>query len=143
MQIRSLKQQGSILLESLIAILIFSLGILSLVALLGASVKDVANASYRTQASLLASQVIGQMWTDDKTNASLVAKYTGSGQAYTDWQDKVAAALPGVDTASASATTAPTIEIDGNNNVTVTVHWQASGESGAPHKYIATARIDG
>jgi type IV pilus assembly protein PilV len=141
MQIRSLKQQGSILLESLIAILIFSLGILSLVALLGASVKDTASAGYRMQASLLASQVIGQMWTGDKSNTALVENYTGTGAPYADWQDKVAAALPGVDTAS--ATTAPTIVIDGNNNVTVTVHWQAPGESGSPHKYVATARIDG
>ena len=133
-------QKGSVLLEGLIAILIFSFGILALVALLGASVKDTSNAGYRMQASLLASQVIGEMWSGDKTNAALVANFTGSGDPYTTWQQKVAAQLPGVDIASAS--TAPTIAVDANNNVTVTVRWQAPGESG-PHQYVAVARVDG
>lgn len=135
------------MLESLIAILIFSMGILALVALLGASVKDTASAKYRTEASLLANQVIGQMWTGDKTNAALVASYgEQSGTQYQAWKDTVIRTLPGVIDADASGASSgqnlPTIQIDANNNVTVTVRWQAPGES-TPHNYVAVTRISG
>lgn len=136
METSILKQRGSIMLESLVAILIFSMGILALVALLGASVKDTASAKYRTEASLLANQIIGQMWTGDKTNATLIANYgTATGDQFVDWKAKVVQALPGV-----SGANLPTIAIDANNGVTVTVFWQAPGESG-PHNYVAVTRL--
>jgi len=138
-------QRGSLMLESLIAILIFSLGILSLVALLGVSVKDTASAKYRTEASLLANQVIGEMWTGDKTNATLIANYgTDTGAQYLAWKAKVAQALPGVADAVATPPSAaqnlPTIVIGADGTVTVTVFWQAPGESGS-HNYVAITRI--
>ncbi len=142
METSVLKQRGSVMLESLIAILIFSMGILALVALLGASVRDTASAKYRTDASLLANQIIGQMWTGDKTNATLISDYgTGTdpgaatGAQYVAWKAKVVLALPGV-----VGATLPTIAIDANNAVTVTVFWQAPGESGS-HNYVAITRI--
>jgi type IV pilus assembly protein PilV len=141
------KQRGSVMLESLVAILIFSMGILALVALLGASVKNVAAAKYRTEASLLANQVIGEMWIGDKTNATLVADYGVSGQKYEDWKGRVIQTLPGiVDAAGTEAEpiagrNLPTILVDpANSDVTVTVFWQAPGESGN-HNYVAVTRI--
>lgn len=138
------KQRGSLMLESLIAILIFSLGILSLVALLGASVNDTASAKYRTEASLLVNQVIGEMWAGDKTNASLVANYgTTSGAPYLAWKARVVQTLPGVVDAvegtPGSGENLPTIVIDGTL-VTVTVFWQAPSESGR-HNFVAATRI--
>lgn len=148
MKITSIQQRGSVMLESLIAILIFSLGILSLVALLGASVRDTTSAKYRSEASYLANQVIGQMWTGDKSNAALVANYgTAGGQPYQDWKDKVIQTLPGIIDADADAdppapgANLPSITVDADNTVTVTVFWQAPGESGAPHNYVAVTRI--
>ncbi|MBK8385246.1 MAG: hypothetical protein IPL11_06065 [Candidatus Accumulibacter sp.] len=55
-------QAGVMLLEALIGILIFSLGILSLVALQATSIQLTSDAKYRTDASLLANRLIGQMW---------------------------------------------------------------------------------
>lgn len=52
------QQSGVILLEALLAILIFSLGILALVGLQAAAVKQSADAKYRTEAALLANEVI-------------------------------------------------------------------------------------
>lgn len=127
------QQRGSVMLESLIAILIFSLGILSLVALLGASVKNTTSAAYRTQASLLASQVIGQMWAGDKSNAALLANFDGHGPQ--SWQDNVKQALPGVVVA-----TAPTISVAPDSTVTVTIFWRAPGDSDV-HKHVTVARI--
>lgn len=145
MEISVLKQRGSVMLESLIAILIFSMGILSLVALLGASVKDTASAKYRTDASLLANQIIGEMWTGDKTNAALVANYgTASGAQFVAWKGKVIQTLPGIIDAVLAPPVAgqnlPTIGVSPDNTVTVTVFWQAPGESG-PHNYVAVTRL--
>lgn len=138
------KQCGSIMLEGLIAILIFSLGILSLVALLGAAVRDTTSAKYRSQASYLANQVIGQIWTGDKANATLVANYgTANGAPYLAWKTNVLQTLPGVADAvppATSGTNLPTITVGPDNTVTVTVFWQAPGESG-PHNYVAITRI--
>jgi type IV pilus assembly protein PilV len=137
---RTIKQSGSVLLESLMAILIFSMGILALVALLGASVRDTTSAKYRTDASMLANEIIGQMWTDDKTNAALKNNYNSTGGAkYVVWKDKVTATLPGVSNANANL---PTIAIDDNNVATVTVYWKLPGES-ISHNYVAIASING
>lgn len=131
------KQRGSVLLESMIAILIFSMGILAIVGLQGASIKNTASAKYRTDASMLANQIIGQMWTDDKTTVSLQTSYNSpSGAKYIAWKANVANTLPGV------ASNAPTITIDASNAATVTIWWQSPGES-TPHNYVAIARING
>src|SRR5690606_29154861 len=143
-------QSGSTMLEALIAILIFSLGILSLVGLLGTSVKDTANSVYRTQASLLANEIVGQMWAgsqtiENPTDTSVqnyLATFEGSGAAA--WRGKVANTLPGVVEAAEGAegggSNLPVIEVDGNNNVTVTLFWKSPGDSSA-HKYVMTTRV--
>lgn len=132
----TVRQKGSVLLEGLIAILIFSLGILSIVALLGASVKFTSNSKYRTEANLLANQIIGQMWVDDKTNSTLVSNYgSPGGSKYVSWKSSVLSTLPGAGLTG----NAPTIAIDGNNVVTVTIRWQMPGET--QNNYVAIARI--
>ncbi|MEN3291928.1 MAG: type pilus assembly protein PilV [Burkholderiales bacterium] len=130
------------MLEGLIAILIFSFGILALVGLLGMSVKDTTNAKYRTDASLLAGEVIGQMWVGDKSNTALAASFSDpAGAGYLAWKAKVIATLPGI-TDAAPGANLPTIAIGADNKVTVTVRWKAPGESGA-HNYVAITRITG
>ena len=57
-------QHGVVLLESLIANLIFSLGVLGIVGLQAAMIKSTADAKFRSEASYIAQQKIGQMWAD-------------------------------------------------------------------------------
>jgi len=57
-------QSGAMLLEALIAILIFSLGILAVIGLQAQSIRNSAEAKYRSDASYLANQLIGRMWAD-------------------------------------------------------------------------------
>jgi type IV pilus assembly protein PilV len=57
-------QQGVVLLEALIAILLFSMGVLALVGLQGAMIKNTSDANYRVAASFIAQQRIGQIWAD-------------------------------------------------------------------------------
>jgi type IV pilus assembly protein PilV len=54
-------QKGSVLLEALIAILIFSFGILAIAGLQGAMMKNTADATYRAEASYVVQQYLGSM----------------------------------------------------------------------------------
>lgn len=139
------KQQGSFVLEALIAILLFAIGILAIVGLQAASIGNTASSKYRTDASLLANQVIAQMWVADKTNATLSANFCGPvvsgvcatvGGNYVAWANSVAQALPG-----ASGANAPSISINASNTAVVTVYWQAPKEN-APHNYSTVATIN-
>jgi type IV pilus assembly protein PilV len=55
------KQQGAVLLEALIAILIFSFGILAISGLQGAMMKNTVDAAYRAEASYIVQQRLGEM----------------------------------------------------------------------------------
>jgi len=54
-------QKGAVLLEALIAILIFSFGILAISGLQGAMMKNTAEATYRAEASYVVQQRLGMM----------------------------------------------------------------------------------
>lgn len=104
-------QGGVMLLEALVAILIFSLGIIALLGLQANSIIQVSQAKYRTDASYLANQIIARMWVDQANIASYVAKGYAGRQ---DWDTLVASTLPAGDGA---------IAVTGNQ-VTVTVRWR-------------------
>lgn len=132
----SCAQQGSVLLEGLIAILIFSMGILAIVGLQAAAIRTVADSQYRLEASFLANQLIAQMWTD----ASNIPNYMVPGGAASEaWEDRVSETLPG------AASNLPTVEIAGNAasgyTVTIELKWKAPGDD-TPHKYTTIAYIN-
>ena len=130
-------QQGAVILESMIAILIFSIGLLAIVALQGVSIRNITGAKHRSDASLLSNQIIGQMWTADKN--ALPTNFSSPGGAlYNNWvTTKVIPALPG------SSTNLPTITFTGSQQATITIFWQEPGESGPPHQLITIANING
>ncbi len=122
------KQEGVMLLEALIGILIFSLGVLALVAMQAVSVSTVSNARYRTEASFLANEILGQVWIDRGVNYNNVANYAvtggvGASVPAQNWVDKVNALMP------SSTTYPPTVTIatpaSGSRQVTVVIRWKA------------------
>lgn len=136
------------LLEVLISILLFAVGILGTIALQAASIKHNSDAKYRIDASFLANTLVARMWTDVRTPATLATKYGGGGdgedgQGYTAWLTDVQALLPGV---SANPPTVSVVQVDGpsppatsKSQVTTTVSWQAPGET--VHQYEAITFI--
>lgn len=126
-------QRGVMLLEAMISILLFALGILAVVGLQTFSIRASSDSVYRSQASFLANQVIGEMWTDNK--ATLAANYATGGPKYTTWKNMVVARLPGSDT------NVPTITVGANNVVTVNVSWDVPGAE-APHNFVMLAQIN-
>lgn len=62
-------QQGIALLESLIAVVLFSMGILALVGLQAAMINNTSSARYRSDASYITQQTLGELWADPKNLA--------------------------------------------------------------------------
>jgi type IV pilus assembly protein PilV len=142
-QIGSKFQRGSMLLEALIGILIFSLGVLAIVGMQAASIKNSSESKYRSDANLLANQLIGQMWASDRTTATLSAAFQGGngtdGAGYTSWvTNEIATALPGV------AANPPSVSVDAASGlVTIIVYWQSPSDTatGSRHNYTTVAQI--
>lgn len=139
------------LLEALIAILIFSFGILAIVGLQAASIRLSSDAKYRSDANLLINQIIGQMWAADRTEATLQNNFQGGGgidgAVYTAWVADVAATLPGV---LGVATNKPVISVapwvgttTTSSVVTITVKWKLPGEPAADpsHQAVVVTQI--
>lgn len=57
----TVNQQGSVLLEALIAMLIFSFGILAITGLQAAMMRNTADATFRAEAAYVVQQRLGQM----------------------------------------------------------------------------------
>lgn len=114
-------QQGSVLLEAMIAVLIFSMGILALVGLQAAMVKNTSDAKYRAEASFVAQQKLGDIWVggtalaDHEVEEEDVSVYLPSGKR--------------------------TVDVAADNVVTVTVTWQVPGED--VHTYTTSGRVEG
>jgi type IV pilus assembly protein PilV len=132
------RQRGATLLEALIGILIFSVGILALVGMQALAIKHMSDAKYRSDAAFFADEIIGQMWVN---RASLgTYSYAGTGAppaAINSWVTSIQNALPGV-TAAANL---PIITVAGTT-VTVTVRWQLPS-GGDVHQHITMAYING
>jgi len=152
-------QSGVMLLEVLIALLIFSLGVLGLVGLQASAVKQSGQAKYRADATLLANELIGQMWLNGRTFAVLQTGFSSAGAGgaqYNAWKARVATALPGADanppTVALAAIAALPVLIAGvevpsaeppSTRVTITMRWKAPGEPAAdpPHSFVLVNEI--
>jgi len=149
------RQSGMMLLEGLIAILIFSLGIIALIGMQATATKQVTDAKYRTDAAFLANQLIGTMWmkvkpsgndanwaTDLKNEFDTVANTsTDADDDLNKWKAAVADTLPGVTSA-----TQPTVNVAAGTStdgiVTITIQWLPPGTPDkTPHQYVTIAQV--
>jgi type IV pilus assembly protein PilV len=128
-------QRGVTLLEVLIAMLIFAVGVLGLVGLQARAVAHSAQAKYRADASLLANELIGQMWTDARTPTALQNNFasTPAGAKFAAWQTKVATVLPGADlfppevtitSINPLASATPVAGLQPSTQVTIVLRWK-------------------
>ena len=121
-------QAGVMLIEALIGILIFSIGILALLGMQGAAIKNTTDAKYRSEAALLASQIVGQMWVDIKQLDSY--KTTGGPAVYPardNWVNAVATTLPGAIAPQIQVGPDPVLGL-ADREVRVTVQWRQPGD---------------
>jgi type IV pilus assembly protein PilV len=142
-------QSGVMLLEALIGILIFSLGILAMVGLQAMGIKLATDSRDRAEAATLASQLVGDMWLNRTTLANY--QYNGTGTAPTaltasGWLAQVNATLPDaatyppiVDISAATWTIAPASSA--GTQTTVTLRWKSPSDT-TVHQFVMTAYIN-
>jgi type IV pilus assembly protein PilV len=123
------------MLEALVGILIFTIGVLGFVGLQASMVKAQSSANYRAEAAQLATDIVGRMWVD----VDNVAAYTSSAGCKAnalcnEWLTRVAARLPGG--------VAPTITRTGDQ-YDITIHWVVPGDTdtGGAHRYRTSTSV--
>ncbi len=136
---------GFVLIEALVSIAIFSFALIGLVGLQSASVAAATDAKYRSEASYLSTQIIGQIWSDRLNIANYNHRTTGTpcqpgGAASTnpavlDWLAEVAATLPG------ATSSLQTLAVGANNTVTVIVCWKRAQDVDY-HQQVTVAQIN-
>ncbi len=143
-------QRGIMLLESLIAILVFSLGILAMVGMQAVSIAHTSQAKYRADASFAANKLIAQMWVDSDANMPL---YATGGASFTNWlTNEVQANLTGGRT-NATVTVTPfdasavvgvaAAPLVKGFVIDISIQWRAPNEAdSAPRPCIRYAHAD-
>jgi type IV pilus assembly protein PilV len=121
-------QEGVMLIEALVAILIFTIGVIAVMGMQAVSIEQVSQAKYRTDASYLANQITGKMWTDVPNLATYA---TAGSPGRLAWDGVVASTLPAG---------AGVIVVNGTL-VTVTIQWRQPNET-VTRKYVAVANIN-
>lgn len=111
-------QNGSFLIEGLIAVLIFSMGILAVVGLQAVSMKNTTQAKIRTDASFIATARIGEMWATQGNLASFAEANT-----------------PVPDLPDGKRTT-----VVNGTEAEVTITWKLPGDA-TTHQYVTIAQF--
>ncbi len=94
-------QRGVLLLEVLVALLIFSLGVLGLIGLQANANKQSGETKYRADATLMANELFGQMRLASRDFTELNTRFKsadGGGADYLAWKARVVAQMPGAST---------------------------------------------
>ena len=130
-------QQGVALLEALIGILIFSLGVIGLVGVQAAMLKNTTTSQYRSEAGYIAQQQLGLLWADPCNLAS-----------YATGTPTPIASLPngGLMITNQYSGNEPNDACPGGHQkidqTTITITWQLPGES-TPHRVVNSTSITG
>ena len=137
------KQSGVVILEVLVAIVIFAVGVLGIVGLQTVTAKAGVDARFRTDAAALSDELVAraQTWVDLST---LTVQFTGTnnsgGTEYMSWYTNrlsiAQSGLPGVQ--SAVAFPAPYAVAGAGAFITVVISWQVPGADGrSTHTTVA------
>lgn len=141
--------RGFLLLEVLVAVLIFAIGVLALVGLQAASIRQSGDAKFRADATLLANDLIGRMWVADRTFASLSANFATGGAGFNQWLANARTTLPGVDVENTTVTINP-VAAGGpasaapglpSSLVTVVLSWRPPNEPATVHNVTVVTQI--
>jgi type IV pilus assembly protein PilV len=139
-------QEGAFLLEALIGILIFSLGILGIVGLQAQAIRFTNDSEYRAEAVYLANSLISQMWADKRANLKVNYDSTVGGPQYTAFatnvqlQMKGANPLPPIVKVDPTDGSLPLAVTNTSSVVQVSIVWQMPGDT-TQHNYTTTGVI--
>lgn len=104
------RQKGMAMIEVLVSVLLFSLGLLGLIGLQARAISMSVEAEDRNRAALVANEIASDMWLK---NTTVIATNTGGAAS---WDSRVAAALPGGVVTVAAESSVP-------NSANITIRW--------------------
>lgn len=135
---RSPPQNGFMLIEVLISVLLFSVGVVALVTLQASMTRAQTDAKIRADASNLATELVGLMWADPSNLGAYTTANCASTTQCNMWLAKVQQILP-------TNNTAPVVTVDTTANsvtlgdVSITITWRMP--NGDQHKYVMTTSV--
>lgn len=123
--------RGAVMMEALIAALIFAVGVLGVVMLQASMTQAQTVGKFRGDAVYLADELVGLLWSDSPGN---LVKYTtatcSTHRRCQDWSEKVGSVLPGG---------TPAVAVNGATGVvTVSISWSTRNGT---QKYDTTAVV--
>ena len=159
-------QHGAFLIEALVAILIFSLGVLGLVALGGSAVGAQSDAQYRTEASSLAEAIAGEIAVNvnrQNNGANIAGSLAAfnhqpggaacvfNGAVTTNGQVQAiidraanAAPVPGLPSATAAQQQITVLNAVGDfNRVQITLCWRTANDNNVWRKHVLVTYVNG
>ncbi len=141
----SRSQGGFALIEALVSITIFSFALIGLVSMQSAAVASSTESKYRSDASYLANQIIGQVWSDrgnidNYNHLNTGTPCTPGGAATTNpvvlsWLAEVSATLPG------AASSVQSVAVGVGNTLTVTICWKRAQDT-TYHQHVTVAQVN-
>jgi len=133
-------QQGSLLIEALVSLLLITGGILALVSVAATAINQVSQTKYRNDASNFASDIISDMYSYWDSTTSLSAYVTNNQSA---WQTRVASSLP-----SGNVSVTPHTVMTNSSpmyTVDIVISWVDKKDTSTPtaptHQYLTTSVI--
>jgi len=144
---RRRNQRGAAMIEALIAIAVFSIGVMSIFTVIAKMTVNSADARYRTEAAQFAEALLSEMRVANP--ATRATDYTTGGTAFTAWTNRIhsASTLPLAGTSSAIVPLS--VRFLTATSVVVTINWRSTQDTevdasnnGIPHTYVTTTYFD-
>lgn len=142
--------RGVMLVEVLIAVVVFSVGVLSLVKLNSIAARQSTEAEYRSLASLAVNDLVSRMWISPHDFETLQANFssTTGNNLYTQWRDStlIKAGLPNVTIKQPEVTVTRHPTVTGASVVLIRVYWKLPGkdwvgDNEEPRQYTVTTLL--
>jgi type IV pilus assembly protein PilV len=134
------RQRGLLLIEVLVAVAVFSFGVLGAMTLQALAIRHVADAHHRAEAAHLAHALVARLWAEDTGTLADRFDMMRAGPGYRDFSARALSlpggSLPGV---------APDVRVaagpsPASRAVAIAVRWQIPGAT-TPHQYATTAVV--
>ena len=134
---------GFVLLEVLVALVVFSLGLLGMLGFQASAMAIATDSRFRTEAAMLADELIGKM--NASSMSTVRTDFASSGTKYLDWYNNRVKGNAKLPNATASVTFSNTVTPD-TWIATVQIEWDMPGSSGESTdlrhaKYVTQAML--
>ena len=121
----TIKNKGESLISSMLSMLVFSAGIMSLLGFLTNTLIETASVEYRSKASAIASNTLVNMLIGDKSLDKLKTHYAApNGAQYKEFLRRVQANLPG----TLEEKNYPTISVGEKGMVDIKIKWKSPSD---------------